>query len=395
MGVNYHRFSLSWSRILPDGFARRINPDGVRFYNDFINELLRNNIEPMVTLYHWDLPQRLQDLGGWTNPDMAIYFREFAKVAFELYGDRVKRWITMNEPYSFCEATYSNGVPAPHILSPGIADYLCGRTVLLAHAQAYQAYEEGFKKLYGGKVGITIDSIWAEPMTNSTEDIEAAEREIEMTFGWWVNPIFSDIGDYPDVMKKRIEERSHMENFTFSRLPAFTTSEIEMIKGTADFLGLNHYHTWLVEPNDFPVDGEPSFQKDKGTKMRQDPNWKPSPDIVPWGLRKLLNWIKKKYNNPLIYITENGYKDMTGTLEDNDRVTFLKLFIDAVMDAVEKDGCNVKSYTYWSILDNMEWESGYTAKFGLYHVDFGNPNRTRTAKLSARAFKNIIKKRQI
>ncbi|VEN59589.1 unnamed protein product, partial [Callosobruchus maculatus] len=181
MGVNYHRFSLSWSRILPDGFARRINPDGVRFYNDFINELLRNNIEPMVTLYHWDLPQRLQDLGGWTNPDMAIYFKEYAEVAFELFGDRVKRWITMNEPYSFCEGTYSSGIAAPHILSPGIGDYLCGRTVLLAHAHTYHAYEEKFKKLYGGKVGITIDSIWAEPMTNSTEDIDAAEREIEMT----------------------------------------------------------------------------------------------------------------------------------------------------------------------------------------------------------------------
>nr|CAH7744349.1 unnamed protein product [Callosobruchus chinensis] len=196
-------------------------------------------------------------------------------------------------------------------------------------------------------------------------------------------------------MKSRVAQRSHIEKFTASRLPEFTTAEIDMIKGTADFLGLNHYHTWLVGEKDFPFDGEPSFQKDKGTKMRQDPNWEPSPEIVPWGLRKLLNWIKKKYNNPLIYITENGYQDSTGTLEDNDRVTFLKLFIEAVMDAVEKDGCNVKSYTYWSILDNMEWESGYTAKFGLYHVDFGNPNRTRTAKLSARAFKNIIKKRQL
>nr|CAH7744350.1 unnamed protein product [Callosobruchus chinensis] len=316
IGVDYHRFSISWPRILPDGFARRINPDGVRFYNDFINELLKNNIEPLVTLYHWDLPQSLQNLGGWTNPDIAIYFEEYAKVVFELFGDHVKRWITLNEPLSFCEITYGYGFGAPHVSSPGIGEYLCGRTALLAHARAYRAYEREFRKTQGGKVGITIDGIWTEPMTNSTEDVDAAERELEMTFGWWVNPIFSTTGDYPAVMKQRVEERSRLENYTISRLPAFSASEIDMIKGSADFLGLNHYRTWLV-------------------------------------------------------------------------------FIDAVIDAVEKDGCNVQRYTYWSILDDMEWGLGYTAKFGLYHVDFKSPNRTRTPKASAEAFQTIIKRRQL
>ncbi|CAH1996365.1 unnamed protein product [Acanthoscelides obtectus] len=395
LGVDFHRFSLSWPRILPDGFARRINPDGVRFYNDFINKLLKNNIEPLVTLYHWDLPQRLQDLGGWTNPDMAVYFEEYAKIAFELFGDRVKRWITINEPHSFCEFTYGYGHGAPHIFSPGIGDYLCGKTVLIAHARAYHLYQREFKKSQGGKIGISLDTNWAEPMTNSTEDIKAAERQLEMEFGWWANPIFSNTGDYPEVMKQRVDERSRLENFTISRLPALTTDEIKMIKGTADFLGLNHYHTWLVGDHDFPIDGEPSHEKDMGIKSRQDPNWKPSPQIVPWGFRKLMNWIKEKYNNPLVYITENGYGDISEALEDHDRVTQIKLFIQAVMDAVEKDGCNVKRYTYWSTLDNMEWSLGYTVKFGLYHVDFTSPNRTRTPKLSAKTFKDIIRKRQL
>ncbi|VEN58416.1 unnamed protein product [Callosobruchus maculatus] len=162
-------------------------------------------------------------------------------------------------------------------------------------------------------------------MSNSTEDIDAAEREIEMTFGWWANPIFSDTGDYPAVMKQRVEARSRLENYTISRLPAFSPSEIGTIKGSADFLGLNHYRTWLVGVNESPIDGNPSFQKDKGTQMHQDPNWKPSPQIVPWGLRKLLNWIKKKYHNPLVYITENGYLDFSGTLNDTNRVTFIKM----------------------------------------------------------------------
>ncbi|KAJ8958261.1 hypothetical protein NQ318_017405 [Aromia moschata] len=417
LGVSYYRFSLSWPRLLPSGFSNTINPDGVRYYNALIDELLKNDIEPMrkkshgvksgeygseaigvwngVTLYHWDLPQNIQDLGGWTNLDTAKYFEDYCNVAFQLFGDRVRLWITVNEPNSICEDTYGTGNGAPHVKSPGIGDYLCGRTLLLAHARAYHLYDKMYRETQKGNIGITIDSIWAEPRTNNTLDIQAAEREMQMGIGWWANPIFTQDGDYPSVMKERIATNSRMENFTSSRLPPFTKDQIEFIKGTSDFFGLNHYHTWLISDYQYPENEPPSYEKDKGTKGYQDPNWKPSPAIVPWGFRKLLNWVRKRYNNPLIYITENGVEDNTGTLQDDERILFRKLFIKALVQAVSEDGCNVERYTVWSIMDNMEWDSGYTLKFGLYHVDFSAPNRTRTPKASSKFYQTLIKTRLI
>lgn len=143
---SFLRLSLSWSRLLPTGFGNIVNPDGVRYYNDVINGLLSNGIQPVVTLYHWDLPQPLQDLGGWPNVEIATYFEDYALIAFALFGDRVKTWITMNEPPEICGSGYGLGINAPSILSPGVGDYLCGKTVLLAHAKAYRLYDRVFRK---------------------------------------------------------------------------------------------------------------------------------------------------------------------------------------------------------------------------------------------------------
>lgn len=145
MKVNFYRFSLSWSRILPSGLPNRINSDGIQYYNNLINTLLKNKIQPVVTLYHWDLPQPLQDLGGWTNSVTAMYFEEYANICFSLFGDRVKTWITINEPPSICVSTYDMGSGAPGLLSPGIGTYLCGRTLLLAHARAYHLYDKVYR----------------------------------------------------------------------------------------------------------------------------------------------------------------------------------------------------------------------------------------------------------
>lgn len=147
--MNYYRFSLSWSRILPNGYANDINPDGVRYYNDLINGLLDNNIEPLVTIFHWDLPQPIQDLGGWTTPQTAVYFEDYARVVFDLFGDRVKKWITINEPSSICVSIYE-GNSAPIIFSSGIGTYLCGKTLLLAHASAYRLYDKFYRPKQGG-----------------------------------------------------------------------------------------------------------------------------------------------------------------------------------------------------------------------------------------------------
>ncbi|KAJ8980751.1 hypothetical protein NQ317_013756 [Molorchus minor] len=341
IGVQYYRFSISWTRLLPTGFSDKINPDGVRYYNGLINELLKNNIEPMVTLYHWNLPQSIQDLGGWTNDRTVQYFGDFVQVVFQLFGDRVKKWITVNEPNSICEDTYGDGMGAPHIVSGGIGDYLCGRALLLGHATAYHIYDKMFRKEQNGKIGITIDSIWAEPKSNSPEDIDAAERDMQMTLGWWANPIFSKGGDYPQVMRDRIAEKSRRQNFSSSRLPPFSKDEVALLKGSADFFGLNHYHTFLATNLEYPDQDGPSFIGDKGTFLYQDPFWQPSPMVVPWGFTKLLHWIRKTYDNPLVYITENGYGDKSESLNDKDRVNFIKLMLKAVLQA-KSEGCNIK-----------------------------------------------------
>lgn len=172
IGVNFYRFSISWSRILPQGFVHKINTEGVRFYNELIDELLSNGIEPMITLYHFDLPQKLQEIGGWTNPHLVDYFADYAKIAFEKFGDRVKYWITINEA---CPGYGDENIP-PALNLAGVADYMCLRVSLLAHAKAYRLYQNEFKEKQNGSIGITISGHWFEPASDTLEDRQAAER---------------------------------------------------------------------------------------------------------------------------------------------------------------------------------------------------------------------------
>ncbi|KAL3278786.1 hypothetical protein HHI36_016310 [Cryptolaemus montrouzieri] len=391
LGVHHYRFSLSWSRILPTGFVNQINKDGVEYYNNLINSLLANGIEPIVTLYHWDLPQTLQDLGGWSNVKTADYFADFVRVAFRLYGNRVKTWTTINEPYRICYDSAGDFEISAVPVLPGFGCYLCARSLLIAHSKAYHIYDKEFRKQQKGKIGIILDSSWPIPKTNKTDDIEAAERYIQMMLGWFAHPIFSKDGDYPEIMKKTIQERSAKENYRESRLPSFTKEEINALKGTSDYLGINHYETEWIENFEFPIGKPPSYFKDIAVKRSKNPKWKPSPDIVPWGFYKLLRWVAKEYNNPLVYITENGYGDNNSNgLQDSNRIVYLAEYMKAVLQAIQ-DGSNIKKYTVWSFMDNMEWRRGYSIKYGLFNVDFTSPNRTRTPKTSAKFYKQLIK----
>lgn len=151
LGVDHYRFSISWSRILPTGLTDKINPDGIAYYNNLINELIKNKIEPLVTLYHWDLPEPLQDIGGWPNPDIATYFKDYADVCFKQFGDRVKMWITFNEAKQTCQQGYGSATMAPLISSPGVAEYQCAHTLLKAHANAWHLYDETYRKTQKGK----------------------------------------------------------------------------------------------------------------------------------------------------------------------------------------------------------------------------------------------------
>lgn len=174
LGLDYYRFSMSWARILPTGFPDKINEAGVQYYNNLINEMLKYNIKPMVTLYHWDLPQKLQDMGGWTNPHVVDWFSDYARVAFEQFGDRVDSWITINEPREICLLGYGDAEMAPLYTISGVADYLCAKNLLVAHAKAYEIYDKEFRPTQQGTIGITLSANWQEPETE--KDAEATEE---------------------------------------------------------------------------------------------------------------------------------------------------------------------------------------------------------------------------
>ncbi|CAB3361862.1 Hypothetical predicted protein [Cloeon dipterum] len=392
-GVDFYRFSLSWSRLLPTGRVDVVNEAGVAFYNALIDALLANGVQPMVTLYHWDLPQPLEDQGGWLNETLIVpAFAEYAAFAFEAFGDRVKLWLTLNEPWVQAVMGYGNGGNAPRVVGSGITDYLSGLNQLKAHAEAWHVYNEQFRPTQAGQCAITLDVVWMEPKTQLALDIEAAERSLQFKLGWFAHPIFSLEGDYPASMKEAVARHSAEEGYPESRLPEMGEEWRLRILGTSDFFGLNHYTTSLVEHSVWPGTGT-SFDRDQDTTQSADPAWPESSlgwlKVVPWGFRKALNWIKSEYGDVPVWITENGYADL-GELQDLDRISFYRAYIDEVLKAVVLDGCNVVGYTAWSILDNFEWTQGYSQKFGLYQVDFNDPSRPRTRKESAIAYAQII-----
>ncbi|XP_018321395.1 myrosinase 1 [Agrilus planipennis] len=396
LGVDHYRFSISWSRILPSGFSNVINPDGIRYYNDLINELLKNGIKPLVTIFHWDLPQPLQDLGGLANLKVTQYVEDYSRILFQHFGDRVKWWITFNEPLSYCLYGY-NGVVAPAILSSGVGSYLCGKTLLLSHGKIFRLYEREFRKEQEGKVGITVNIAWFMPKTNSEKDKEAVARANDFLFGWWMHPIFSKEGNYPKRMSDRIEYVSKAENFSESRLPPFTKEEIKLIRGSYDFFGFNYYLAQVIQDDLVTPYNPPSFDQDVGVVATTIPgveetehNWFP---IYPQGMGDVLRYIHKLYKGVPIIITENGYPD-SGQLSDPRRINYIQRHLIEVLKAKE-EGVNVFGYTYWSFMDDYEWLYGYLQKFGLFNVDFNDPNRTRTPKASAEFFRLLTKYRVV
>ncbi|XP_057667514.1 myrosinase 1-like [Diorhabda carinulata] len=388
--LSHYRFSISWSRLLPTIVSSDVNLEALTYYRGIINELEKYNITPMVTLYHWDLPQYLEDLGGWTNPVIVDYFTDYAGVVFK-YFPTVKLWITINEPKQVCVHGYGYGKKAPGLTESGISDYRCAYHVAKAHASAYRLYKEKYGKL-GGKLSMALDGAWNIAASNNKEDTDAAERRRLFEFGLYAHPIF--FGDWPEVVIERVKERSKMENFTRSRLPEFTKEDKILINNTVDFMALNYYDTKIVGDDEEPSYDSYSYNNDLRLTITTDKNWHTDRHLnsyVPEGFRNYLKWVKDTYNNPEIIITENGFAD-DGTVEDTDRVTFIKDYLMAVWNSIDKDKVKVTGYTFWSLLDNFEWNSGYDHHFGLYKVDFTSPNRTRTPKKSADFYREVIER---
>ncbi|NWI54919.1 LPH hydrolase, partial [Calyptomena viridis] len=393
--VSHYRFSVSWSRVLPDGTTRYINEMGLNYYERLIDALLAANIMPQVTLYHWDLPQALQDVGGWENDTVIQRFKEYAELLFQRLGDKVKFWITLNEPYNTAYLGYGVGTAAPGIsVRPGRAPYVVGHNLIKAHAEVWHLYNETYRAKQGGLISITINSDWAEPRNpHKQDDVEASRRFMQFLLGWFAHPIFKN-GDYNEVMKRRIQERSLAQGLSQSRLPEFTESEKQRIKGTYDYFGLNHYTTVLTYNLNFPKAVQ-SYDSDRGVASVTDRSWLGSGStwlkVTPFGFRKILRWIKEEYNNPPIYVTENGISER-GAFVSNDtwRIHYCRTYINEALKAVVLDGVDLRGYTAWTLMDNLEWAVGLDEKFGLYHVNFTDPNLPRRPKASASYYSQII-----
>ncbi|CAH0597898.1 unnamed protein product [Chrysodeixis includens] len=372
---------------------------GVEYYSNVIKELLLRNVTPVVTLYHWDLPSKLQRLGGWANPTIVTWYTDYAKIVFNKFSDKVKHWVTFNDPKAICYGGYGSEITAPFLNMSGIGEYLCSRNVLLAHANVYHLYDEHYRKLHNGTVGISINFVWYEPASDTMDDYSAAVDARQFEWGQYAHPIFSKGGDYPQEIKKNIAYKSAEQGFARSRLAQLTAKDVLFIRGSADFLGVNTYTTKLAY-RDASLEGMyavPSFMDDMGAVLVKDPTWTQSQSSwlqeVPWGFFKLLVEIKKLYDNPPVYVLENGWSTEGGLL-DEDRINYLRTYLNALLDALDV-GCDVKGYSVWSLIDSFEWKQGYLDKYGLYEVDFSSPDKTRTPRKSAFIYKEIAKSKTL
>lgn len=272
-------------------------PTGVQYYNKVIDDLLACNVSPMVTLYHFDLPQALQDQGGWKSAGTAHTFDSYAKFCFQTFGDRVKLWITINEPYVCAKLGHEDGVHAPGLKEPGTAAYLVGHNMLRAHAMAWHSYNSLYRTKQKGAVSLAINSDWLEPSrAGCAEDIAATERDLAFTLGWFAWPVFVT-GDYPEIMRSAIDAQSKKLGYDgTSRLPSFSKDE-PAILGTADFFALNYYTSRQVEPGGGCGDML-SMMSDRDAGEVVDPSWPICGvswlAVVPRGLRTLLKYIKVK-----------------------------------------------------------------------------------------------------
>uniref|UniRef100_A0A6N2MYE6 Beta-glucosidase n=1 Tax=Salix viminalis TaxID=40686 RepID=A0A6N2MYE6_SALVM len=336
MGMDAFRFSISWSRVIPHGrISAGVNEEGIKFYNDLIDDLLENGLQPYVTLFHWDTPQALEDkYGGFLSPNIVNDFRDFVDLCFKNFGDRVKKWITLNEPWTFNVQGYDLGTMAPGRISVVVNDphrslntgatevYTVTHHLLLAHAAAVRIYKEKYQSSQGGQIGITLISHWFEPYSNSEADQTAAKRSLDFMLGWERNGI--PIGPQAGVK-------------------------------------------WLY--------------------------------IYPEGICKLLNYTKDHYRSPPIYITENGMVDdvnssassLKEALDDPVREKSYKDHLKNVLRSINEHGVDVKGFFAWSLIDNFEWGNGYTVRFGLYYVDYTN-NLKRYPKNSVKWFKQFLRR---
>jgi beta-glucosidase len=366
LGVHAYRFSVAWPRVLPDGTGA-VNQSGLDFYSRLVDELLERGVLPHLTLYHWDLPQTLQDRGGWASRDSVAAFVNFADVVSRKLADRVKYWTTINEPW--CVAFLGNQIGAH---APGLQDLptavRVSHHVMLGHGEAV-----GVLRANGAeKVGIVLNPTHVMAATDTPEDRAAAWRHDGYINRWWLDPLFK--GSYPMDMLEWLGE------------PPVENGDMEKIHQPLDFLGVNYYQRSLIARNDDDPVLQTQELKPPGEYTAQ--NW----EVYPPGLYYLLKRIARDYNPPPLYVTENGaaYDDelIDGHVHDEKRRAYLQAHFEQALQA-RNEGVDLRGYFVWSLMDNFEWAWGYDKRFGIVYVDYAT--QQRTLKDSALWYKDVIK----
>ena len=368
LGLKAYRFSTAWTRVLPAGRGQ-INPPGLDFYDRLVDALCAADIEPFLTLYHWDLPYALHEQGGWTNRDVAYAFADYAALMVKRLGDRVQYWTTFNEPSVVMFDGYLVGEHAPGIQDPQAA-YQVGHHLLLAHGLAVQAMRGVAPHL---NYGIVLNQWMADPASDDPADIAAAQAAWDQSEPLFLDAIFK--GHYPPQVYDLVGEN----------MPIVKDGDMALITQKLDYLGLNYYSRNLVSTagNVTPVPG--SEYTDMG--------W----EVCAPALRRMLNKINDEYDLPPIYITENGaaFPDVVtpdGKVHDERRLDYLKNHFIQTRLAMQ-DGVDVRGYFVWSLLDNFEWAHGYTKRFGLIRVEYDT--QERIIKDSGEWYADVIRKNKV
>lgn len=359
LGVNTYRFSVAWPRILPDGRGE-INKKGLGYYHQLVDKLLENGIEPFCTIYHWDLPQALQEKGGWKNRETVDAFVEYAEILFKEFSGKIKYWLTINEPWCVAFLGHYSGEHAPgekNLQSAlDVAHHL-----LLAHGKTVKRFRE---LNIPGKIGYAPNVTWYEPYSTRKEDLEAKERIQGWFLEWFFDPVFK--GRYPQNLVDWFAEKGAKVNIK--------EGDLELIQQPIDILGINYYTSNVVRYKAASglFDTE---QVDIGFERSDIGD-----TIYPDGFYQILLDIKKKYGDIPIIITENGACDNSdpihGKVHDTKRIKYLKQHLVELNRAIAS-GVNIQGYCIWSLLDNFEWAYGYSMRFGLVHVDFNTLKRTK------------------
>jgi len=390
IGVNAYRFSISWSRILPGGTGP-VNQRGLDFYSRVIDGLLAKGIAPAITLYHWDLPQELQDVGGWVNRDTSYRFADYAEVVTSALGDRVDTWMTLNEPWCSAFLGYSGGVHAPGH-TDGAEALTAAHHLLLGHGLAVPRMREALPST--ARISIALNPAVARPVSDSDADVAAARKVDGLQNRLWLGPLFH--GRYPADVQ---EFTSELTDWSFVH-----DGDLEIISAPFDVLGINYYNPSLVgqRSDDAPAGGADGHGAIPG------PAWPGGDEVdfykmdvrhtaMAWpvdatGLSELLQRLSKEYPKPMV-ITENGaaYDDVVdadGQVHDGDRLQYVHEHLNALRDAMDA-GVDMQGYFLWSMLDNFEWAYGYAKRFGIVYVDF--ETQKRTLKDSALFYAGVVR----